>query len=75
MAGSPVDLLAERGGRSVGIDLIGYPGALAPALELERCRSLRRGGLFVFPLALSAWHRDPGRCLDAFGRAFDEAGS
>jgi len=74
VAGSPVDLLAGKGGRSVGIDLIGYPGALAPALELERCRSLRRGGLSVFPLALSAWDRDPGGCLDAFGRAFDEAG-
>lgn len=75
VAGSPVDLLVERDGRSLGIDLVGHPGALAPALELERSRSLRRGGLSVFPLPLSAWLEDRGRCLHALARAFEEARS
>lgn len=58
VAGFTVDLVVSDGRSSLGIDLVGHPGAFADALDLERCRMLMRAGLPDFPLPLSAWRRD-----------------
>lgn len=50
VVGLDIDLVAQRDGRTLGIDLIGYPGPLADVLDLERYRMLRRGGLWLLPL-------------------------
>lgn len=68
VAGLVVDLVTERDGRTVGIDLIGYPGPYAESFDLERCRMLKRAGLAIFPLPYSAWHSDPAVCLQALDR-------
>lgn len=68
IAGLTVDLVVERDRRALGIDLIGYPGELASALDLERYRMFRRAGLFVFGLPYSAWKRDREACLEAIAR-------
>ena len=34
----------EKNGEAFGIDLIGFPGDLAPAIDLERYRMFRRAG-------------------------------
>ncbi|RMH21192.1 MAG: hypothetical protein D6696_06370 [Acidobacteria bacterium] len=65
VAGMPVDLVIERDGRTLGIDLVGYPGAFAPAFDLERYRMLKRAGLTVFPLPFSAWQENREHCLYA----------
>lgn len=58
VAGFTVDLVVSDGRASLGIDLVGHPGAFADAVDLERCRMLLRAGLPVFPLPLSAWRHD-----------------
>ena len=65
VAGLPVDLLVERNGRSLGIDLVGYPGEFSKAFELEKYRLFQRAGLPLFPLSLRAWRNQRHACLQA----------
>ncbi|MDF1859800.1 MAG: ATP-binding protein [Verrucomicrobiales bacterium] len=55
VGGYQVDLLCSRGERSIGIDVIGFPGSMAEALTLERHLTLRRAGIRLFPLTLAEW--------------------
>jgi hypothetical protein len=68
VAGTTVDLVAEREGKVFGIDLIGQSGALGAALDLERYRMLQRAGLTVFPLSLASWISNESSCLEAIER-------
>lgn len=68
VAGSVVDLVVEKDARAFGIDLIGYPGELGAAIDLERCRMFARAGLSLFPLPLSSWERDADLCYEAIER-------
>ena len=65
VAGMKLDLAIERLGKTLGIDLIGYPGEFAPALDLERYRMFQRAGLVLFPLPYRAWQNDRTACLKA----------
>lgn len=65
VAGLTIDLLVERDGATLGIDLIGYPGPYAKAFDLEKYRMFERAGLRIFPLSYSAWCKDRQVCLDA----------
>jgi len=65
VAGLPVDMLIEKSGRSLGIDLVGYPGHLSDAFDLEKYRLFHRAGLRLFPLSFSAWQKKRQACLDA----------
>ena len=67
-AGMEIDLVVQRGGRTLGIDLIGYPGQFAASLDLERYRTFQRAGLVLFPLSYRAWCLDRAGCLEAIGR-------
>ena len=73
IAGLEVDLVLEREGRCLGIDLVGHPGELAAAFTLERYRILERAGLRLFPLAWSVWRRDSEACLEAIHSAWQES--
>jgi very-short-patch-repair endonuclease len=68
VAGTIVDLVVEREGNVLGIDLIGQSGSLGTALDLERYRMLRRAGLSVFPLSLGSWISDESSCVEAIER-------
>lgn len=65
VAGREIDLVAERGGATVGIDLVGPPGPVGAALGWDDTGSLARAGLRLVPLPLSAWRRDRASCLAA----------
>ena len=65
IAGQTIDLLVEKNGKPLGIDLIGHPGVYEDAFELEHYRLFRRAGLRLFPLPYSAWHKDRDSCLTA----------
>ena len=65
VAGMKIDIVAEHEGRSIGIDLVGYPGEYAKAFSLERYRMYRRAGLTLFPLPYSAWLEDKAACIAA----------
>jgi superfamily I DNA and/or RNA helicase len=70
VAGFRVDLVAERDGRLLGIDLVGHPGVYAGSFEIERYRLWNRAGLRILPLPYSAWRRDRRECLRAIENAF-----
>lgn len=63
--GITVDLVVEREGRALGIDLIGNRGPFAASMDLERYRMFRRAGLSIFPLTYSAWTRDESAAVEA----------
>lgn len=65
VAGQRIDLVVERSGQTVGIDLIGCPGELGDAVTLERYRMFERAGLSLFPLSSRAWSKDKAACLQA----------
>lgn len=65
VGGLVVDLVAERGGRAVAIDVVGARGGPGDALAGSRTRVLHRAGLRVVPVALSAWQADPKAGLQA----------
>jgi len=68
LAGMKIDLIAEKAGKTLGIDLIGYPGRFAPVFDLERYRMLQRAGLPLFPLSYYAWSKDRSTCIEAIQR-------
>ena len=68
VAGLAVDLVADRGGHALGIDLIGHAGEVGEAFGLERYRMLHRAGLSILPLPWSWWQRRREEALDAIER-------
>lgn len=73
LGGMTIDLVVERSGVTMGIDLIGFPGRFAPAFELERYRILQRAGLQLFPLPFSRWKQDREKCLRAIEASVTDA--
>jgi hypothetical protein len=55
IGGFEVDLLCRRNGRTIGIDLIGFPGPFSAAMSLDRHLMLQRAGIRLFPLSLLEW--------------------
>ncbi len=72
VAGMNIDIMAEHEGGSIGIDLIGYPGAYATAFSLERYRMFQRAGLPLFPLPYSAWLEGRDACVAAIMHRLEE---
>ena len=59
----PVDLLATKKGRSQSIDLVGHPGHLAEAFDLEEYYLFQRAGLRLFSLSFSVWQKNLQGCV------------
>ncbi len=55
LGGYPIDFLCRAKGRSLGIDLIGFPGPHAEAMGFERYLLLHRAWIRLFPLSLLEW--------------------
>jgi len=73
VAGREVDMVIERSGRTIGIDLIGPVGDIGDAVEHNEARLLGRAGLILFPLTLSAWLFNRANCLTAIGQFLESA--
>lgn len=58
LSGLVLDMLVEKNGRYIGIDLIGYPGDFEASFSLERYRILYRMGIEVIPLSYPTWFFD-----------------
>ena len=63
IAGTLVDLIAARDGRSCGIDLVGYPGAYESAFPLERYKMFHRAGLRIIPVNYTLWRTQRDKCV------------
>ena len=65
VCGVDIDLLLVQTERTLGIDLVGYPGAYEEQLTMTDIRSLERAGIDIFLLPYSTWHFDKPACLAA----------
>ena len=69
IAGLLMDLVVARGGRSCGIDLIGYPGPHESAFPLERYMMFHRAGLSIIPVSYALWRIRQELCLTSIENA------
>lgn len=65
VAGVSVDLLLEKDGRVLGLDLIGYPGVSRDAVDLHRLKVLRRAGFRLLPLGFTEWKTQEPHAIEA----------
>ncbi len=53
--GRSLDLLCQQGKTCLAIDLIGFPGEVGKAMDLDHHLMLRRAGIDLFPVAYDEW--------------------
>ncbi|TPN82104.1 AAA domain-containing protein [Aquimarina algicola] len=58
LSGFVIDVLVEKNGNYLGIDLIGFPGDFQRSFSIERYKVLYRIGIQVIPLSYMTWHFD-----------------
>ncbi len=58
LSGLIIDILIEKNGHYLGIDLIGYPGDFEASFSIERYKVLYRVGIQVIPLSYVTWYFD-----------------
>ena len=64
LAGLEIDFVIQKEVKTIGIDLIGFPGRYEDAFSLERYKMFKRAGMRIFPLAYSEWEKSSKTCLD-----------
>lgn len=62
IAGQCIDIVISVNEKTMGIDLIGFPGQYAEAFSLERYKMLNRAGVPTFPLPYTFWVADREKC-------------
>jgi len=65
VCGTKLDLVLVQEDRTIGIDLIGFPGEYSGQLTMNDIMSLERAEIEIFLLPYSAWHFDKELCLGA----------
>ncbi|WP_250461058.1 DEAD/DEAH box helicase [Microbulbifer litoralis] len=64
VAGQEIDVVCERHGSLVGVDLIGYPGEFVEHFSVQTYHALYRAGIHVVPLPYRNWQRDRDGCRE-----------
>lgn len=70
IAGILMDVVIVKDGRSMGIDLIGYPGDFTAAYSMDRYRMCMRAGMKIFPLPYSNWRSNRAKCVESILSCF-----
>jgi len=65
VSGAQVDIVLVQQTRTIGIDLVGFPGEFEDQLSMESIHSLRRCHIDIFLLPYSSWHLDREACQKA----------
>lgn len=65
IAGQMIDLIIQKDGKTIGIDLIGYPGKFADAFSMERYKMLRRAGITSITLPYTYWLENKQQTFEA----------
>lgn len=65
ICGTYLDIILIQNNRTIGIDLIGYPGEFANQLTMEEIMSLARANISIFMLTYSSWYFDKELCINA----------
>lgn len=63
IAGHEIDIVCERAGHLLGIDLIGYPGDFSEYFSINVYQALHRAGISLVPLAYRQWESDRAACV------------
>ncbi len=63
LSGYKFDLTASKDGKTIGIDLISYPGDFEETYSLSRYRMFQRIGFKIFPLPYKRWAMNKEKCL------------
>eukprot|EP00112_Aurelia_sp_Birch-Aquarium-sp1_P007875 Seg18599.1 transcript_id=Seg18599.1/GoldUCD/mRNA.D3Y31 product="putative helicase MOV-10" protein_id=Seg18599.1/GoldUCD/D3Y31 len=72
VAGVTVDVLLEKDGAYLGVDLVGYPGALSGAVEIQRIQTLKRAGFKLLPIGYVEWMHRTNDCMNVIVSHFNE---
>jgi superfamily I DNA and/or RNA helicase len=64
VASIPVDVLLEKNGNYLGVDLVGYPGYSQAAVEINRQQILQRVGIRLVPVGYVEWQIHQVAILD-----------
>lgn len=70
IAGTPVDLVIDKDGCALAIDLIGFAGGYAAALAPERYKIFERAGTSLYPISFVAWQRHRDSVIQGINKAF-----
>ncbi|MFV8783755.1 DEAD/DEAH box helicase [Microbulbifer sp. SA54] len=63
IAGREIDIVCERAGQVLGIDLIGYNGDFSEYFPIGVYQALYRAGVRLVPLVYQHWENDPQACV------------
>ncbi|MGJ8697695.1 MAG: DEAD/DEAH box helicase [Verrucomicrobiaceae bacterium] len=66
LAGVPIDLLIERDGQLIAIDLIATPGEEGAAVSLSKSLLLQRSGVALYPLRIDEWLHRKNEVIEFF---------
>jgi hypothetical protein len=72
VAGIEMDLVLIHQNCTLAIDLIGFPGKLGLAFELERYKIFERAGLSIIPISYYAWVHHRKRVLQSIKDKFTQ---
>ena len=62
IGGTKIDLVIVQENRTIGIDLIGFPGVYSRQLSMEEIKVLERAQIDIFLLPFSTWYLNKGMC-------------
>lgn len=65
ICGTKIDIIVVQENRTLGIDLIGFPGEYARQLSMNEINSLERAKINIFLLPYSDWYFDKDLCVKA----------
>lgn len=63
ICGTKIDIVIIQDDRTLGIDLIGFPGEYTNQITMDEIMSLERAKISIFLLPYSTWHFDKKLCL------------
>jgi hypothetical protein len=70
IAGLDIDIVVQDEHKTMGINLIGFPGIYENAFTLERYKILSRAGVPIVPLPYLTWKYDRAKCLEVIEGTF-----
>lgn len=73
LAGTNIDIVASDGRKTVGIDLIGFPGRFIDAFSLERYLMFKRANLAIYPISYHEWINNRSECISFIHKITDRA--
>ena len=60
----PIDILLEKNGKYLGVDLVGYPGFMQDSVGINRHQILERAGMKLVPVGYVKWQVQKVNILD-----------